>query len=168
MNNRPLFWAVMCFALGEVVYIFADEGNKIGTTFVVLVFVAFFLWKTKLSWGKKIIYPMMLVAGCLRIFVADCGDMGAVLYGRGEYVSTTTQYDGYTVTYQQGVLEEDEYTKGYQYLARQTNIAGEGIVDNISLGANGYNVTIKIKDSKTDMAEISGTYKIIVYSVSKP
>ncbi len=167
MNNRPLFWAVMCFTLGEVMYIFADEGNKIGTAFVVLVFVVYFLGKTKLSLGKKIIYPVMLVMGCLRIFVADCGDMGAVLYGKGEYVSTTMNYDGYTVTYQQGVLEEDEYKKGYQYLARKTNIKGEGIVDDISSGANGYNVTIKIKYSKTDKAEILGTYKIIVYGVEQ-
>ena len=167
MNNRPLFWAVMCFALGEVVYILADRGNKIGTAFVVLVFVAFLLWKTKMSLEKKIIYPMMLVGGVLRIFVADISYMGDVLYGKGEYISETREYDGYAVTYQQGVLDEGEYKKGYQYLGRQVGIAGEGMVDNIAAGDNGYNVTIKIKYSKTDKAEILKSYKIIIYGVEQ-
>ena len=163
MNNRPLFWAVMCFALGEVVYLLADRGNKIGTAFVVLVFVVFFLGRTRLSWKKKIIYPIMLAGGILRIFVAEYGYMGDVLYGRGEYVSETREYDGYTVTYQFGELDDGEYEKGYQYLASQVGITGKGVVDNISSGSNGYNVTIKIKDSKTDNAEISKSYKIIIY-----
>lgn len=167
MNNRPLFWAVMCFALGEVVYIVADRGNKIGTAFVVLVFVVFFLSKTKLSLGKKVIYPMMFLVGVLRIYVADLDYMGDVLYGRGEYVSVIREYDGYTVTYQQGVLDEGEYKKGYQYLARRVNVIGEGIVDNLSLGSSGYNVTIKIKYSQTDKAEILKPYKIIIYGVEQ-
>ncbi len=167
MNNRPLFWAVMCFALGEVVYILADRGNKIGTAFVVLVFVVFFLWKVKLSWSKRIIYPVMFFIGVFRIFVADNSFVGDVLYGRGEYVSQVSQYDGFTVTYQQGVLDEGEAKKGYQQLLRKVNVCGEGVVDNITSGTNGYNVTIKIKYSQTDKVEIFKSYKIIIYGVEE-
>ena len=67
MNNRPLFWAVMCFALGEVLYIIAGRGEQIGTAIVVLICVVYLLGKVNLQKLKMVLYLILFIFGFLRL-----------------------------------------------------------------------------------------------------
>lgn len=159
MNNRPLFWAVMCFALGEVLYIIAGRGEQIGTAIVVLICVVYLLGKVKLHKSKMVLYLMLFVLGFLRIWHAEKMYMGNVLFGENQYLEITKNYGDYSVT----CLNCDSNT----FNAAEVNIDGIGVVDNISKGSNGYNLTIKFLESKTEYAYIYRDYKVIIYGVEE-
>ncbi len=156
MNTRPLFWAVMCFALGEVIYIVADKGSKISTTFVVLIFGVIIISRTRLSWKKKILYPLMFVIGVCRILWADYTYLGDELFGKGEYKECFREYDGYKVSY----VDNEAYVA-----KRYVDVAAVGLVDNVSLGASGYSVTVMMTYFEAENLAVEGTCKVIIYSV---
>lgn len=160
MNNRPLFGAVMCFALGEVIYIIAGKGNQISTAIVVLICVALIVCKLKLTGWKKVIYIGMCMLGLANICCAQKGYVGNVLFGGGEYGEKIELYDNYTIGY---MVKE----QGDGNTARDARVYGIGVVDNIAQGNNGLNVTVKLHESKTDYSIIYRDYKVIIYGVER-
>ncbi len=161
MNNRPLFWAVMCFALGEVLYIIAGRGSEISTALVVLICVAFIIIRLKLDWKKKFLYVIALVIGLVRGWYGEQCYMGNALFGYGEYETQQLKQDGYSISYLTGVTYD-----GNGYLREQVSVEGVGIVDQVAeSGSGGYNVTVELLISKTGEIEITRAYKVIIYSV---
>ncbi len=192
MNKRPLFWAVMCFALGEVLYIVADKGDKISTALVVLICLALIYRRLNVKWYKLIIYTVMLTAGFARIAWEEDNSPYYKLFGRGEYETVSVEYGDYTIEHMSGQRHEeydylrDEYVNGEDYdayingenddaysygldnnMKRYESISGVGIVDNVSLGSSGYSLTVLINYSETDSKSITDAYRIIIYGVSE-
>lgn len=157
MNKRPLFWAVMCFAFGEVMYMFADEGKQIGTAVAVLICVVAIIIGLKLPAKYKAIYVAFVFAGVVRLWWEDVTYPGAVLYGDSVYESYEEYYEGYTVY---GSREDSgEENSG------SCNINGIGIVDRIAQGGSGYSLTISLRKTDTGRAVIYKEIKVIVYGV---
>lgn len=178
MNNRPLFGAVMCFALGEVLYICAGRGNEISTALAVLVCVGVIISKIKSSvcaW-KRWLYLAFFLLGFWRIWHAQECYMGDVLFGPGEYVEIVDEYEGYDVCYRghedYGMVEDgigDEATVGDEssdiLFRQQVSIKGVGVIDNVTQSNNGYNITVKMMASTIPEAVIYQDFKLIIYSV---
>ncbi|MBO5389659.1 MAG: DNA internalization-related competence protein ComEC/Rec2 [Lachnospiraceae bacterium] len=178
MNKRPLFWAVMCFALGEVLYIVADKGNKISTTLVVLICLAIIYRKLKVKWFKVVVYSLMLMVGFLRISWEDACYPYYKLFGPVEYEIGEAYYGGYSVehlTAQYGNAlcwkdssdEYGSYSQEYNNLGRYTNINGAGVVEDVTTGGSGYNLTVLINYSETDRGNIGNSYRIILYGIAE-
>ncbi|MBQ8318085.1 MAG: ComEC/Rec2 family competence protein [Lachnospiraceae bacterium] len=154
MNKRPLFWAVMCFAFGEVMYIFADEGRQIGTAVAVLICVVLIFLRFKISAKYKLVYIAFIIFGILRIWWEDLCRVDEMLFGERVSEVWKTSYEGYDV-----------------YCSRNgpggsCDINGFGIVEQIAIGGSGCNVTISLENVNTDKGEIKEDVRIIVYGLS--
>ena len=158
MNNRPLFWAVICFALGEVICIVADKGSKISTALVVLIFGVAIISRLKLNLKKIMLYVIMFLAGIFRVLWADYLYLGDQLFGTGDYRDNYSQYEKYKVVYVDN--QESE--------AREwADVKGIGVVDNLALGTNGYNITVKLDYIETEKQPLKGNCKVIIYSMDE-
>ncbi len=172
MNNRPLFWAVMCFALGEVAYIIAGRGYEIGTAVAVLICAVFLLSKIKMDMWKRVLYLALFVVGFCRTWQAEENYVGNVLFGNGEYVEQEEEYAGYRVSYV-GYLETAMASEAGENgelvigLRQQVNISGVGVIDNMAQGSSGYNITVKLVETRIPEAIIVKDFKVIIYGVEQ-
>ncbi|MBR3832838.1 MAG: DNA internalization-related competence protein ComEC/Rec2 [Lachnospiraceae bacterium] len=181
MNNRPLFWAVMCFALGEVLYIIAGKGGEIGTALAVLICVAIIFFKaTNLGW-RRFLYLLLFVIGFGWIWWCDNTSVEKALFGSVQYTKHMDEYDGYSVSYISSELDKETGEEDMAYTHRSRYVSGVGVVDDLTSGGSGYNVTLKMIDScssgydvTTKLAEggvdgvtIHKSYKVIVYGVKQ-
>ncbi len=167
MNNRPLFGAVLCFTLGEVLCIMTSRGNQIGTAMVVLICFAYFWVRIARNKLLGVIYTIMLVGGFLRMWVSQEGYAGDELFGKGQYVREEVEYEYYSVSYMAEVLDNNQSSTNDGYLKCEVDVAGIGIIDDICQGKTGYNVTVKILESQTDAGSIVWEYKVIIYGVEE-
>lgn len=188
MNNRPLFWAVMCFALGEVAYIIAGRGYEIGTAVAVLICAVFLLSKISMDMWKRVLYLALFVVGFCRIWQAENDYVGNVLFGNGEYAEQEEEYEGYRVSYVGCAWGDESYVAGVSGDAdgdmdlmsagmngtglelvvgqrQQVNVSGVGVVDNMAQGSNGYNITVKLVETRIPEAIIAKDFKVIIYGV---
>lgn len=181
MNNRPLFWAVMCFALGEVLYIIAGKGGEIGTALAVLIcVVVLFVKAVNLGW-MRFVYLLLFIFGFGWIWWCDNTSVEKALFGSVQYTRHMDEYDGYSVSYMSSELDKETDEEGMTYTHRSPYVSGVGVVDDLTSGGSGYNVTLKLiksgisgyndttklVESGIDGVNIHKPYKIIVYGVDQ-
>lgn len=159
--KRPLFGAVISFALGEVAYLYTGRMIGMGIVFAMLV-CCVVLFKRKCAYASSLLVCALFMAlGMINIScrheapkicslladdAADCSDVNAE--SAYSYDAAADKYEVFTY----GSESEDGIA-----------IEGYGRVIDVSNGNNGSNVVVRMMHTDTLQGAFEDVYKLMIY-----
>ncbi len=150
--NRPLFFTVVMFALGEVTYMIADKSTKGGILFCMLLCCAFFVVKLRGYRVRCIFFGLAVIFGYFRAEVFCNQGVIGMLYSQNESQRIDRRGD-----------YEVRFNSDYLGIKREAVL--EGIVVDVTSGNSGKNITVHINEGNIDKWQVDDSFRIIVYGV---